>query len=69
MEKMRIDRIKLCALLASKDWTSVKLAQTSGLSRQTISQIKNGKRCYEETAHKIANALGVALEELLEVRA
>lgn len=63
---MRISRIKLLILLATKDLTTLDLAKTSGLSRQTISCIKQGKRCREETAKKIAKALDVDVTEILE---
>ncbi len=63
---MRIDRIKLLILIATKDISTLELAKKSGLSRQTISCIKQGKRCREETAKKIAKALDVDVTEILE---
>ena len=62
---MRIDRIKFVAALARADLTTVKLAAKIGLSRGTISVVKSGKSCTEKTARKIAEGLGVSLEDLL----
>lgn len=63
---MRIDRIKLAILLVKRDWNTEELAKASGVCRQTVSYIKNGKSCKDTTAVKIANALGVEVTELLE---
>lgn len=62
---MRIDRIKFAAALARADVTTVELSQRTGLSRGTISSVKNGKRCTQKTAHQIAFGLGVELSELV----
>lgn len=62
---MRIDRIKLVMLLAKKNVTSLQLAEHTGLSRTTISSIKNGKSCTPSTAFKIAKALGVDVTEII----
>ena len=63
---MRIDRIKLTAELMKRDMTQNKLAELSGVSRVTIGAIKAGKSCRDEVGHKIADALGVKIESLLE---
>lgn len=63
---MRIDRIKLVAELTKRDMTQTKLAELSGVSRVTIGTIKAGKSCSDEVGHKIADALGVKIETLLE---
>lgn len=42
------------------------LSELSGVTRQTISAINNGKSCNSVTAGKIADALGVDVTELLE---
>lgn len=64
---MRIDRIKFVALIAKKDLTLTELAKISGLSRQTLSCVKQGKRCSSETANKIAKALCADVREIMEV--
>lgn len=67
-EKMRIDRIKLVAELARRDMTQSKLAELAGVSRATINYIKGGKSCSDEVGEKIAGALGVPVDELIEMR-
>lgn len=62
---MRIDRVKFAAALARADMTTVKLSKKAGISRGTISVVKGGKSCTEETARKIAAGLGVDVSELL----
>ena len=62
---MRIDRVKFAAALARADMTTVKLSKKTGISRGTISVVKGGKSCKEETARKIAAGLGVDVSELL----
>lgn len=64
---MRINRIKLCMVVEMRGITYTKLSEISGLSRQTISAVKQGKRCNEVTARKIADALEVNLSEIVEV--
>ena len=63
---MRIDRIKLAAELVRQDMTQKKLAELAGVSRVTVNYIKSGKSCTDEVGHKIANALHVSIETLLE---
>jgi lambda repressor-like predicted transcriptional regulator len=63
---MRIDRAKFCAELARRSWTLKKLSEESGVSRQTLSYIKGGKNCTDEVGNKIANALKMEVDELLE---
>jgi Predicted transcriptional regulators len=46
--------------------TQTRLAELSGVSKATISYIKCGKSCSNEVGQKIAEALGVAVEEILE---
>lgn len=55
---MRIDRVKFAMALARADLNVIQLAERSGLSRVTISNVKNGKTCSKETAQKLAKVLG-----------
>lgn len=55
---MRIDRVRVVTEMARKDLTVKRLAEMSGLSRVTVSSIKNGKSCSKETAEKLAAILG-----------
>lgn len=63
---MRIDRVKLITEMARKDMTQLRLVELSGVSRATISGIQNGRSCSSKSAVKIADALNVPLETLLE---
>ena len=62
---MRIDRVKFAAELVRQDRTLVSLSEMTGLSRATLTSIKTGKSCRDETALKVARALGVPLERLV----
>mgnify|MGYP002513009422 CR=1 FL=1 len=63
---MRIDRIKLVTELAKRDMTQKRLAELSGVSRQTITYIRGGKSCSDEVGQKIADALEIKLEKIME---
>lgn len=63
---MRIDRVKLITELAKREMTQKRLAELSGVSRATINYVRAGKSCTDEVGQKIAEALGVAVEEILE---
>ena len=60
---MRIDRVAFAAALARKDLTVKRLAELSGLSRITVSYVKCGKTCSEDTARKLAAVLGPDIME------
>lgn len=62
---MRIDRVKFAAALARADMTTVKLSAKVGISRGTISVVKSGKSCKETTAQRIADGLGIPLDDLI----
>ncbi len=63
---MRINRIKLTAELAKRDMTQKKLAELAGISRATVNYIKAGKSCTDEVGKKIADALQIPVEKLIE---
>lgn len=63
---MRIDRVKFAAALARANLNSKQLAERSGVSRVTVSAVKNGKGCLENTAEKLAAGLGLPLAEIAE---
>lgn len=50
-----------------KGWTQTELADRSGVSQSTISQIESGKREYPNVFNirKIAKALEISIEELM----
>lgn len=64
---MRINPKKLILAMYDRDLSVVQLSALSGVSRVTISNIKSGKSCSVETRNKIAKALEVEPESLLEV--
>lgn len=64
---MRISRIKLVTELTKRDMTQLELSKLSGVSRTTINFIKNGKSCSDATAGKIAKALNVPVEQLVDL--
>ena len=65
---MKLDGIKIYALLKRQEKTQVTLAKDTGLNRITIGNVVNGRACKQETAEKIAAALGVSLAEITDKR-
>lgn len=63
---MRIDRLKFVTELAKQNLTLIELSKKSGVNRVTLSNIKCGKSCREDIAQKVAKALNVDLEKLIE---
>lgn len=63
---MRLNRIKFITELAKQDLTLNELSKKSGINRVTLSNIKCGKSCSDAVGHKIAKALNVNVEDLLE---
>lgn len=54
--------------MAKKQYNCAGLAKASGVSRATISYIRNGKTCKPDVAGKLAIALGLSVEELIETK-
>lgn len=63
---MRIDRVKLIAEMARKGINVNQLSELACVSRCTVSAMRGGKRCTENTVKRIANALGVTVDDLKE---
>lgn len=63
---MRLDRIKLICEMAKRDMTATELAKESGISRATITGVRSGKSCNDQTGAKIARALRVDINDLVE---
>lgn len=55
---MRIDRERLVLAMLRADLNNNQLALRAGLSRATVSAVKQGKSCSIETARKLASVLG-----------
>ena len=65
---MRIDRIKLIAAMARQDLTVKALAEKALVSRMTVSAMRCGKSVNENSARRVAQALGVDVADLLETK-
>lgn len=63
---VRLDSIKLYAIIKSRRLFFKDVADEAGVSRATFNYILNGKACAPETAQKIANALEMKVEDLVE---
>lgn len=55
---MRIDRERLAIAMIRLDLNGKKLGELAGLSRATITAVKSGKSCSDETARKLVAVLG-----------
>lgn len=55
---VRIDRVALVAEMARRDINCNRLVELSGVSRVTVTAVRNGKSCSQETADKLAAVLG-----------
>lgn len=65
---MRLDAKLLRGVLYDRDLTQNKLASVCKLAQYTVNKVCNGGSCTYETGKKIADALGMKLEDLLEKR-
>lgn len=65
---MRIDRVKLIAEMARQEIKIQELADKASVSRSTINSMRGGKSCHKNSIARVATALGVSVEELLEVQ-
>lgn len=65
---MRIDRVKLISEMARKDLTVKALAEKALVSRMTVSAMRCGKSVNENSARRVAQALGMDVTELLETK-
>ena len=65
---MKLNPMKIRIEMAKRQYSGARLSQLAGVSRQTVSFILHGKDCSEVTAGKLACALGVDVEKLLEVK-
>ena len=55
---VRIDRVAMIAEMARQDINGNRLVELSGVSRVTVTAVRNGKSCSKETADKLAAVLG-----------
>ena len=62
---MRIDRLRFAMALAQAEITVTALSARIGISRATLSAVRGGKSCSQQTAEKIAAGLEVPLATLI----
>lgn len=65
-EELRIDRKKLVIAMMDADMNTKQVAEKAKVTRATVSAVKNGRSCSDQTAIRIAEALQVKLETILE---
>jgi len=53
-----MDRVAIITEMARRRISCNKLVELSGVSRVTITAVRNGKSCSKETAEKLAAVLG-----------
>lgn len=63
---MKISKQKACVEMARKSLRQTDVADKAQISRATYNAVLNGKSCRVETAKKIADALGVNIEKIVE---
>lgn len=63
---MRIDRRKLVLAMMDADMNTKQVAERAKVARATVSSVKNGRSCSEQTAIRISEALQVPIEKILE---
>lgn len=63
---MRLNRTKIQLLMAKRLISQAALADNAGVSRQSMSAVMNGRNCRPELLGKIAKALEVEPEEIIE---
>lgn len=64
---MKLNPMTIRIEMAKRQHSGARLAQLAGISRQTLSAVLHGKDCAEQTAGKLARALDMDVEELMEV--
>ena len=63
---MKISRESVEVVMATKEMTYAQVAELSGMGRPDFSQVLKKGRCTPRTAGRIANALGVPVERIVE---
>lgn len=62
---MRVDRVKLIAEMARQEIKVYELAEKAGISSLTITAMRGGKSCSENSVKHVAKALGISIESLM----
>lgn len=65
---MKIDKMKINIAMANKGYSAKELSEECGVSQITIARLKRGvQKARPETVGKIAKALNVPVENLIDV--
>lgn len=65
-ERLRGETAGIAALRLRKGWSQQRLAKEIGTSQPHIARIESGQDMLLDTARRLANALGVSLQEIDE---
>lgn len=63
---MKISRESVEVVMATKGMTYAQVAELSGMGRPDFSQVLKKGRCTPRTAGRIANALGVSVQTIID---
>ena len=63
---MKLNAVTIRTILFERDIKQQELANMAKLGRSTVVAVCNGRSCSGDSALKIADALGVPLEQLLK---
>ena len=63
---VRVNNITMRVEMARNRMTNSKLKEITGISKATVSAVRNGKSCSYETARKLDEALKVDISEFIE---
>ncbi len=63
---MRLDKRKILLCMANFSINQKQLAKKAGISRQSLSAVVNGRNCRPDLLGRIASALEVKPEEIIE---
>lgn len=66
LSNMRIDRVKLIAEMAKQNIGVADLSEKASVSRSTVTAMRGGKSCNVNSARRVAAALGMSVESLME---
>lgn len=61
-----VDRVKVIARMAQLDITGEELAQKAGVGRSAVIKMRKGQAVWRTTAQHVAQALGIAVTDLLK---
>lgn len=63
---MNLNAGKILLLMAERGFNHKQLAARAGISRQTLSAVMNGRRCRPDLVGRVAKALDVKPDEIVE---